>query len=172
MCIRDRTWTYYLVATTRLMVTKPLMWLVGGWYGNRAVAWAAQRSERSARLLRWLEAQFSRIGWFVVPLTSNNAVCLLAGSTGFPLVPFLALALLGTLARLAIYDAFGNVFRDPIDELVQLIVDHRVPIVVVCSIGVVAMAWYQHRRGTSPLDALSDLGHDHLRSDDGTGPEP
>ncbi|MCB1246438.1 MAG: hypothetical protein KDB69_04150, partial [Acidimicrobiia bacterium] len=103
------------------------------------------------------EAQFSRIGWLVVPLTSNNAVCLLAGSTGFPLVPFLLLALVGTLARLAIYDAFGNVFRSPIDDLVSFIVDHRVPIVVVCTIGVVGMAWYQHRKGTSPLDALSEL---------------
>ena len=153
-------WTYYLVASTRLMITKPLMWLVGGWYGNRAVAWAAQRSERSARILRWLEAQFSRIGWLVVPLTSNNAVCLLAGSTGFPLIPFLALALAGTLVRLTIYDAFGDAFRDPIDEVVSLITEYRVPIVIVCTIGVLGVAWYQHRHGTSPLEALSELGHE------------
>ena len=150
-------WAFYVVATTRLMVTKPLMWLVGGWYGNRAVAWAAQRSERGARSLRWLEAQFSRLGWLIVPITSNNAVCLLAGSTGFPLVPFLLLALLGTLVRLALYDAFGNVFSDPINDLISFIVDHRVPIVIVCTVAVIGVAWNQHRRGTSPLDALSEL---------------
>lgn len=150
-------WAYYLVATTRLMITKPLMWLIGGWYGNRAVAWAARRSERTADLIRWVEAQFSRLGWFIIPITSNNPVCLLAGSTGFPLLPFLALALAGTLTRLVIYDAFGERFQDPIDRIVQLVTDYRIPVVIVCTVGVVGGILIQRRRGTSPLGILAEL---------------
>lgn len=156
-------WTYYLVATIRFMVTKPLVWLIGGWYGERAVAWAARRSERSAVLLRWVEGQFSRLGWFIVPVTSSNPVCLLAGSTGFPLVPFLALALAGTLVRLAIYDAFGERFQDPIDRIVQVVVDHRVPVAIVCIAVVVGGIVIQRRRGTSPFDVFADLEDDDRR---------
>lgn len=158
-------WTFYLVATTRLMITKPLMWLIGGWYGNRAVAWAARRSERSAEVLRWVEAQFSRLGWFIIPVTSNNPVCLLAGSTGFPLLPFLALALAGTLARLAIYDAFGERFQDPIDRVVQLVTDHRIPVVIVCTLLVIGGILIQRRRGTSPFGVLSELEREAERAD-------
>lgn len=159
-------WSYYPVAALRLMVTKPLMWLVGGWYGERAVAYAARRSERSAQVLRWLEAQFDRLGWLIVPITSNNAVCLLAGSTGFPLVPFLLLALLGTMVRLVLYDAFGAAFRDPIDRIVSVIADNRIAIVVVCTVAVVAVVWWQHRRGTSPFDAFARLDREADRLDD------
>jgi len=153
-------WSYYGVATARLMVTKPLMWCLGGWYGSRTVAWAARRSERSADLLRWVEAQFGRLGWLIVPITSSSAICLLAGSTGFPLLPFLALALAGTLVRLAIYDAFGERFQDPIDRVVGTITDFRLPIVIASTIAVVVVAWWQHRRGISPFDALAELGRD------------
>src|SRR5690625_1313051 len=107
-------WTYYPVALVRLMITKPLMWLLGAWYGERAVAWAARRSEVSARSIRWLQARFDRIGAIVVVITSGNPVCLLAGSTGMSLIPFLVLAALGTLIRLWVVRRFGTLFADPI----------------------------------------------------------
>ncbi len=150
-------WVYYPVATARLLVTKPLVWLIGAWYGHRAVAWAEARSRRGARLLRWVERHFGRFGWVVIAITSNNAVCLLAGAAGFSLFWFMVLAVAGTLVRLWLISLVGDVFGGAIDEVIAFVVANR-PAVVAASIVVLlaGLAW-QHRRGRSGLDDLADL---------------
>lgn len=152
-------WVYYSVATVRLLFTKPLVWLIGAWYGHRAVEWAEARSQRGARVLRWVERRFGRYGWVIIAITSTNAVCLLAGAAGFSLFWFMVLAIAGTLVRLWIISVVGDVFGEPIDELVAFVVANR-PAVVAASIAVllVGLAW-QHRRGRSRLDDLADLDH-------------
>lgn len=150
-------WTYYVVGTARLLVTKPLVWLVGGWYGQRAVAWVERRSDRGAPLMRWVERHFGRWGWAVVLITSNNAVCLLAGASGFPLLWFMVLAVAGTVVRLWIFAQVGDIFSAPINDLIELVARHRL-LVVVASVAVVVIGLYlQHRSGRSDLDGLADL---------------
>lgn len=149
--------TYYLVGTARLLVTKPLVWLVGGWYGHRAVSWVERRSERGAPLMRWVERHFARWGWAVVLITSNNAVCLLAGASGFPLLWFMVLAVIGTVVRLWIFAQVGDIFSEPIDQLIDVVVRHRVPVVAASIAVVVIVLFLQHRSGRSDLDDLSAL---------------
>lgn len=153
-------WSYYPAALARLMITKPLMWLLGAWYGERAIAWAARRSEFSARLLRWLQTRFDRLGPVVVVITSGNPVCLLAGSTGMPVLLFLLLAGAGTVVRLWIARRFGALFADPIGDVLGFIADHRlavgITVVVVLLLGLAV----QHRAGRSGLDELGQLDRD------------
>jgi len=150
-------WVYYLVGTTRLLCTKPLVWLIGGWYGDRAVGWAERRTKRGAGLLRWVERHFGRFGWIVIAITSNNVVCLLAGSAGFSLGWFMALAVAGTLVRLWIFALVGDVFSRSIEDVVGFVGDHR-PVVVAASLTVVVVGlWWQHRTGSSSLDELASL---------------
>lgn len=152
-------WVYYPVATLRLLATKPLVWLVGAWYGDRAVRWAERRSARGARLVRWVERHFGRFGWVVIAITSNNAVCLLAGSAGFSLFWFMVLAVAGTLVRLWIFAVIGNVFSDLIGEIITFVGDHR-PAIIAASLAVVLGGlWWQHRTGRSSLDDLVGLEH-------------
>lgn len=152
-------WVYYTVATVRLLCTKPLVWLVGAWYGPRTVSWAEERTPRAGAAIRWAEHHFGRFGWVIIAITSNNVVCLLAGSAGFSLVWFMVLAIAGTLVRLWLIDHVGGLLGDPIDEFVALVVDHR-GWVVAASIAVVVLGlWWQHRRGRSQLDDLADLDH-------------
>lgn len=162
-------WAYYPFALARLMVTKPLVWLVGAWYGPRAMRWAEQRSERGGRMVRWMERHFLRLGWLIVLVTSNNVVCLLAGAAGMPLVWFLVLAAAGTLVRLWLLDLLGRALTQPIDAVVSWVGDHR-PVVVAASLAVVlAGLWWQHRHGGSELDEFASLG---AATDDGDMPEP
>lgn len=150
-------WVYYPVATLRLLGTKPLVWLVGAWYGPKAVRWAERRSERGGKLIRWAEAHFARLGWPIIAITSNNVVCLLAGSAGFSLAWFMVLAVAGTLVRLWLIDLVGEAFTGPIDAFIDLVVEHR-PIVVGISIAVVLGGlWWQRRHGGSELDELASL---------------
>jgi membrane protein DedA with SNARE-associated domain len=152
-------WLYYPFATFRLLVTKPLVWLVGAWYGPRAILWAEQRTERGGRAVRFLERHFGRWGWVIVAITSNNVVCLLAGSTGFSLFWFMVLAVAGTLVRLYLIDLFGAAFTEPIDDVIGFVVEHR-PIIVGLSVAVVVGGLLlERRRGRTQLDDLISLEH-------------
>lgn len=152
-------WTYYLVATFRLLGTKPLVWLVGAWYGDRAVQWAGRRWTRAARLMGWAQRHFGRFGWVAITITSNNLMCLLAGSTGFSLGWFMVLAVAGTLVRLWIFSLVGNVFGTAIDEFIGFVGDHRATVVAASVTLVLAALWWQHRRGQTQLDDLVHLEH-------------
>ena len=150
-------WTYYSVGTVRLLGTKPLVWLIGAWYGPRAVHWVQRQSKSAFILLRWIEEQFARFGWFVVAITTNNFVCLLAGSAGFSLLWFMVLAVVGTLVRLWLLAQVGEIFANPVADLIGLVVEHRVA-AVLTSVSVVALLLvWQHRRGGSPLDRLARM---------------
>ncbi|CAN5735905.1 hypothetical protein BH10ACT1_BH10ACT1_00790 [soil metagenome] len=150
-------WTYYPVATFRLLCTKPLVWLIGAWYGDRAVGWAEKRSQRGAGLIRWVERHFGRFGWVVIAITSNNVVCLLAGSAGFSLTWFMVLAVVGTLVRLWIFSLVGDVFAETIDDIIGFVGDHRALVVAASVAVVLGGLWWQHRSGTSSLDDLASL---------------
>lgn len=153
-------WVYYPFATFRLLCTKPLVWLVGAWYGPRTVVWAERRSERGGRLVRFLERHFGRFGWAIIAITSNNVVCLLAGSAGFSLAWFMALAVAGTLVRLWLISIVGDVFSEAIDSIIGFVGDHRVPIVALSIAVVLGGLLLERRRGRTELDELLSLEHE------------
>ena len=153
-------WSYYGVGLVRNVITKPFMWLMGAWYGERAIAWAARQSDQAAQVIRWLQARFDRIGWLVVPFVSNNPVCLLAGSTGMPLLLFLGLAVAGTLTRLWLYRMFGATFSGPLDQFTNLVTTYRIPVAAASVVAVLGVLWWQHRRGRGGLGNLGQLDRD------------
>jgi membrane protein DedA with SNARE-associated domain len=149
--------SFYLVGTLRLVWTKPLMWLIGAWYGERAIRWAERRWDPRGRMLRPAQRLFGRWGWIVVIITSNNAICLLAGASGMPLLSFLALATLGTVGRLAIIRVAGDVLAQPIDWLIELVAAHRVLVVALSVTAVVGTTLWERRRGRGQLEDLASL---------------
>ena len=165
-----QTWMFYLFATARLVCTKPLVWLVGAWYGPRAMVWAEGRSERGGRMIRWMERHFARFGWAIVLVTSNNIVSLLAGSAGMHLGLYILLATVGTLVRLWLLDLIGEALTKPIDSIIAFVGHHR-PAIVALSITVVVVGvLWQRRRGRSGLDELASL--EAATDDAGAGAAP
>lgn len=152
-------WVFYPVALFRLLVTKPLVWLAGAWYGPRAVDWIADRSERTGRLVRWMQRHFARYGWMIMLVTTSNPVCLLAGSVGYPLAWLMVWALLGTLVRLWAIDVVGGALSDQITWFTEWVVAHRVEVVAVSVTLVLVGIWWQRRHRSSELDELVSLEH-------------
>lgn len=152
-----QTWVFYAFATARLVCTKPLVWLVGAWYGPRTMVWAEGRSARGGKVIRWMERHFARFGWAIVLVTSNNVVSLLAGSAGMHLGLYVLLATIGTLVRLWLLDLIGEALTKPIDAVIGFVTDHR-PAIVALSIAVVVgvVAW-ERLHGRSGLDDLASL---------------
>ena len=163
------TFAYYLVGTLRLVWTKPLVWLIGAWYGEAAIRWAERRWDPGRRVLRPAQRIFGRWGWIVVLVTSTNVICLLAGASGMSLVLFITLATVGTVARLAVIRLAGNVLERPIDWIVGLIAAHRVLVVALSVALVVGSVLWERRRGRGQLEDLASLDDALDEADAGAG---
>lgn len=148
---------YYLVGTLRLLVSDPLFYLLGYWYGETALQWVERRSSGTGAYLRTLESFFAKAAYPLVFLAPNNYFCLFAGAARMPPGRFLALDLTGTIARLVVIRAVGDVFESPIDAVLGLLSDYRWPLTALTIAFVVGQLALDRRKGTDELSALSDL---------------
>jgi len=52
--------SYYVVATLRLLLSDPLFFLIGYWYGDTALTWMESRTKTYGSMLRQWERGFQR----------------------------------------------------------------------------------------------------------------
>lgn len=158
--------SYYGVATLRLLVSDPLFFLLGYWYGESAVQWMERRTRTFGGTMRQIEGWFGRGGVVLVFLAPNNIVCLLAGAAGMSVAAFFAANLAGTLLRLYLIRRVGEAFDAPIDNLLGFLSDYRIPLLVLSVILVAATSLWELRRGEGELEAVLHLDDDLEPGDD------
>ncbi len=151
------TWSYYLVGTARLLVGDPIFFLLGHWYGDRAMVWMERRTKTLGNTLRQLEAGFKKAVYPVVFVAPNQWVCLFAGAAGMSVVGFFATNLVGTLARLYLIRRLGETFEEPLDDVLGWIGDHRGPLLVVTIGLAVVFLIGELRGGGAGLEELEEL---------------
>jgi len=155
----DLIW-YYLIGTVRALVSDPLFYLLGYWYGDSAVRWMERRTPTFGGLMRSLESAFRRWGYPLVFLAPNNWICLLAGSAGMSPALFLILNVSGTVARLVLIMFLGEAFEAPINWVLGFISDYRIPLLILSVTLVGLTVWNESRKGTSEIDQLRRLEGD------------
>jgi membrane protein DedA with SNARE-associated domain len=162
--------SYYGVATARLMVSDPLFFLLGYWYGEAAVTWMERRTRTFGGTMRQVEGWFGRFGYPLVFLAPNNFICLFAGAAGMSVAGFFVTNLAGTLVRLYLIRRLGETFESPIDDLLGFLADYRVPLLILSVVAVAATGLLELRKGDSELDAVmhleDDLGIDGSDAED------
>lgn len=188
-------WTFYGIGVVRLLLSDPLFFLLGHWYGDAAVKWMERRTRTWGTILRQAEGWFRKYAYPVIFIAPNNIICLFAGAAGMPIRAFVAVNVAGTVFRLWIIRRFGEAFDGPIDDIVGWIGDNRAPLLVL-SVGLVLISLaLEAKRGEPEVRALAHLdeeleeeaerdrggdddGHDGDGRDDGAGepasgrPEP
>ena len=154
-------WSYYLVAGVRLLIPDPFFYLLGFWYGDRALRWTERRMPSTGKSYATFERLFSKAGYPLVFVAPNNLVSLLAGAAVMSPVMFTVLNVSGTIARLALIRAVGNVFDRPINAFTGFVADYRIPLLVLSVLAVGVTFWADWRKGGSgELGALRDLKSD------------
>lgn len=157
---------FFVVGFLRLVLTDPLYYLLGRWYGDDALGWADRNWGGSSHSVRIIERWFARAAYPIVAVAPNGLVCLLAGATGMPPVPFAVLNVTGTMARLVIIRAFAAALEGPLEALVGFIDRYQWWIVAVS----VAVGLVQLRRSRRPRGAeMSPAGPGTTA---GTGDDP
>lgn len=148
---------YYAVGFTRLLLSDPLFYLIGYFWGDAAVRWVERNTKTFGGTLRWVEARFTRWGVPLVFALPNNWICLFAGASRMRPAVFLTANIAGTLLRLYLIRILGVAFEGPIDWILEFIARYRLPLMAL-SVGAVAFTIFSERRsGKGELAGLVDL---------------
>jgi membrane protein DedA with SNARE-associated domain len=152
--------SYYGVGTMRLLVSDPLFFLLGYWYGDAAVHWMEKRTRTFGDTLRQIERWFGKAAYPLVFLMPNNYICLFAGAAGMSVVGFFVANITGTLVRLYLIRRVGEAFEAPIDGVLDFLGEYRIPLLVLSIVLVGVFSLIELRRGDSEVDALLKLDDD------------
>ncbi|HEU5084609.1 MAG TPA: hypothetical protein VFU14_14800 [Acidimicrobiales bacterium] len=117
--------SYYTVGTLRLLVSDPLFFLLGYWYGDRALEWMDEKAPTWGPMLRRFQDLFGKAAWPLVAIAPNNYICLFAGAAGMHIGLFFALNVAGTVGRLYLIRVLGDTFSSPIDEVQDLVSEYQ-----------------------------------------------
>jgi membrane protein DedA with SNARE-associated domain len=170
-------WTYYGIGFVRLVVSDPLFFLLGYWYGDAAVEWMERRTRTWGQMLRQVEKWFGKAAYPIVFIAPNNYICLFAGAAGMSLRAFVVLNVTGSFFRLWLVRVFGRAFEAPIDTVVDWIGDNRA-ILLVITVGLVLVSIaLEARSGETEIEALARLDDELEDADEElhrgeTGPSP
>jgi membrane protein DedA with SNARE-associated domain len=162
-------YSYYGVGFFRLLISDPLFYVLGYWYGDAGVAWVEKRSASFGGMLRTWETFFKKAAWPLVAIAPNNPICLFAGASGMAPAVFIALNVVGTIGRLWLIRLFGEAFEQPIDWVLDFIRNYRLPLTGVTIALVVITVIVDRRTGKGELEALTSI-EDELGTE-GSPPE-
>src|SRR4051812_23027459 len=159
-------WSYALVAGLRLLLPDPFFYLLGYWYGDRGVRAVESRLPSVGTAYRSFERLFRRARYLVVFIAPNNPVSLFAGADRMNPVGFALTNVAGTIARLALIRALGNVFESPIRAITDFLDRWKWYLLVVSAVVVLVGMLIDRRRGRSDLGGLRQVGEDLADSPD------
>jgi len=113
---------YWIIGFIRVLLAAVALYLVGRWYGTRALAWVEGNMGELPLIYRWMERAVDRLGWLaVVAMPGSNVVCLLVGHRRMAPARFGVLVSIGIVIKLAVLWAGGKIFEDQIRQFLDWI---------------------------------------------------
>ena len=152
-------WTaFYVVAFLRLLVSDPLFFILGRWYGDAGVRWMERKTPTYGKMMRQAEGWFSKAAYPLVAIAPNNFICLFAGASGMGVPGFFLVNIVGTVVRLYLLRVAANTFADPLKGFTGFLTDHRWPVLAVSAVILAFSIWSERRAaGESELGQLAHL---------------
>jgi membrane protein DedA with SNARE-associated domain len=157
--------SYYVVGTLRLLLSDPLFFLIGYWYGDTALDWMERRTKSYGRMVRQWEKWFGNAAYPLVFIAPNNFICLFAGAAGMSVAGFFIANISGTIVRLYLIRRLGEAFEAPIDDVLGFIADYRTPLFIVSIVVFTAVMVNELRQTKEEVDAISDAAEEPSEPD-------
>lgn len=148
---------FFVVAVLRQLLSDPVYYLLGRWYGDAGARWIEKRMGDGGTIIRWLETGFAKASWPMVAIFPNHIICMLAGASGMPPAIFVILNLGGTMAAIAIFRTFGDVFGGPIEAVTGFLNEYRWPLIALSFAFVALNAALQRRKGEKTIETPADM---------------
>lgn len=113
---------YSLIGFVRILMAGVALYLVGRWYGGRALSWVEGNMGELPAIYRWTERAVDRFGWLaLVAMPGSNIVCLLVGHRRMRPTPFIILISIGIVIKLVTLWVGGRIFEDQIRSFLEAI---------------------------------------------------
>ncbi len=166
LATRDLSWSsYFGIGMIRHLIPDPFFYMLGWYYGDRALAWAVETYPSVHRIVgddgRGLENPAHRkILYPLAFLVPNNWVSLLGGVARIRARTFAALNITGTFARLLLCWWLGKVFSSEIKSVSDFVGRYQWPATIISVIVVVLGIAFQFRKGTGQLVGLAKIGEE------------
>lgn|GEM_PF-3405740 len=116
---------YYAIGFSRLLLTDPLYYLIGFWYGDRALKWLKKKSKSMKTIFEESEKFIKNMSYVMVFISPASYICVLAAAIGMKFRTFLAINIAGTVFSLVTIRLLGNQFGGGIDTVVDFITKYR-----------------------------------------------
>lgn len=167
-------WSFYTVAFVRLLISDPLFFILGRWYGDAGVRWMERKTPTYGTMLRQAEGWFSKAAYPLVAFAPNNFICLFAGASGMSVPGFFAANVAGTAVRLYLIRLGAVIFESPLKGVTGWIGDHRLPVFALSALLLAYTIWSERRAaGESELGQLAHLDEEMSEAANATTePEP
>ncbi|MBI2710515.1 MAG: hypothetical protein HYX34_12600 [Actinobacteria bacterium] len=150
-------WSFFGIGLVRLVISDPLFFVLGRWYGDAAVRWTERKSPTYGPMFRTAERWFGTASYPLVALAPNNFICLFAGASGMSVPVFAALNVGGTVGRLTLLWFVGDVFSDPLNAVQGFIAARRLPLFVLSTALLAFTIWRDRRSGQDDIEVLRGL---------------
>lgn len=154
---RVEVWEFFLVGFVRLLLTDPLYFLLGRWFGDGALDWIESKTGNSGTI-PFVKKWFGKAGPAIVFLAPNTYVCLLAGASGMKVRTFIALNVTGTVTRLILIKATGDVFEPVLDPILDFVKRYQWQLVIFSVVMFVLQSAMNKKQGkTSELESITRM---------------
>lgn len=138
---------YLIIGFTRVLVAGVALYLVGRWYGTKALGWVESNMGELPAIYRWTERAVDKAGpAMVVLMPGSNIVCLLLGHRRMQPLKFVPLLMIGIAFKLAILWQGGKIFEEQIKSFLDWIEKYQWYIVM----GLFALSFLQSARKGRP----------------------
>ncbi|MGE0880114.1 MAG: DedA family protein [Acidimicrobiia bacterium] len=138
---------YFTVAFFRLLLSDPLFYLLGYWFGDAALRWWERKLDFNSGYIAFIEKWFARLGPALVLVMPNNIICLLAGTARMRPRTFVALNVIGTVGRLTLFWFTGRALKEPIEAFLDVVTRFQWPLTAALVVVVGFQTFRQQKTG-------------------------
>ena len=139
--------SYISIGFVRILIAGIALYLVGRWYGTKALGWVEGNMGELPAIYKWTERAVDRAGpAILVLMPGSNIVCLLLGHLRMPPTKFVPLLMIGIAFKLAILWQGGRIFEEQIKSFLEWIEKYQWYVVV----GLFAISFLQSARKGRP----------------------
>lgn len=136
---------FFVVAGLRLIVFDPFFYLLGWFYGDRALAWIRNRGKGASEMVDTFQEVFPYIGYPLLIFVPGVPYYVLAGVGRMNPFGFAFVTVAGTFARLAAIVWLGGTFSSQISTANDAISRFRTPVLIISILSVAWFAWKEIR---------------------------
>ena len=139
--------SYISIGFVRILIAGIALYLVGRWYGTKALGWVEGNMGELPAIYKWTERAVDRAGpAILVLMPGSNIVCLLLGHRRMPPKKFVPLLMIGIAFKLAVLWQGGRIFEEQIKSFLEWIEKYQWYVVV----GLFAISFLQSARKGRP----------------------